>query len=197
MGSDRRRSPAARWPRVSASSLARARSPALPAVLIALLACSGPATTRAKVQWTLHALVALGAGCIRRSRSRERVVRPLQTLANLLAALREGDFSIRARGARRERRARARAARGQRARRDAARRSGSARSRPRRCSRTVMEEIDVAVFAFDARAPAAAREPRRRAAARRSRPSACSAARRTQLGLASVSRRRDAAHARR
>jgi PAS domain S-box-containing protein len=30
---------------------------------------------------------------------RERVVRPLQTLSNMLAALREGDFSIRARGA--------------------------------------------------------------------------------------------------
>ena len=29
---------------------------------------------------------------------RERVVLPLQTLSNLLAALREGDFSIRARG---------------------------------------------------------------------------------------------------
>jgi nitrogen fixation/metabolism regulation signal transduction histidine kinase len=31
---------------------------------------------------------------------RERAVRPLQTLSNLLAALREGDFSLRARGAR-------------------------------------------------------------------------------------------------
>lgn len=31
---------------------------------------------------------------------RERVMRPLQTLANMLGALREGDFSIRARGAR-------------------------------------------------------------------------------------------------
>ena len=30
---------------------------------------------------------------------RERVVRPLQTLSNMLAALREGDFSIRVRGA--------------------------------------------------------------------------------------------------
>lgn len=30
---------------------------------------------------------------------RERVVRPLQTLSNLLAALHEGDYSIRARGA--------------------------------------------------------------------------------------------------
>src|SRR5262245_53390354 len=35
---------------------------------------------------------------LRRSRSlREQVVRPLGTLANMLAALREGDFSIRAR----------------------------------------------------------------------------------------------------
>ena len=31
-----------------------------------------------------------------------RVVRPLQTMANLLSALREGDFAIRARGARRD-----------------------------------------------------------------------------------------------
>ena len=30
------------------------------------------------------------------------VVRPLQTMANLLSALREGDFAIRARGARRD-----------------------------------------------------------------------------------------------
>jgi nitrate/nitrite-specific signal transduction histidine kinase len=37
---------------------------------------------------------------LRRLAVRERVVRPLQTLSNLLAALREGDFSIRARGAR-------------------------------------------------------------------------------------------------
>ena len=33
---------------------------------------------------------------------RERVVRPLQTMANLLTALREGDFSVRARGANRD-----------------------------------------------------------------------------------------------
>ncbi|MFL5578195.1 MAG: sensor histidine kinase [Gemmatimonadaceae bacterium] len=52
----------------------------------------------AKVQWTLGALVVLvwlGAALGVRS----RVVRPLQTLSNLLAALREGDYSIRARGA--------------------------------------------------------------------------------------------------
>ena len=34
---------------------------------------------------------------------RERVTRPLQTLSNMLAALREGDYSIRARGALRPR----------------------------------------------------------------------------------------------
>lgn len=52
----------------------------------------------AKVQWTLSILVVLtwwGAGFA----LRERVARPLQTLSNMLAALREGDFSIRARGA--------------------------------------------------------------------------------------------------
>ena len=32
--------------------------------------------------------------------TRERVVRPLQTLSNLLSALREEDFSVRGRGAR-------------------------------------------------------------------------------------------------
>ena len=49
--------------------------------------------------WTLTLLVVLvwwGASLA----LRERVTRPLQTLANLVAALREGDFSIRARGAR-------------------------------------------------------------------------------------------------
>ena len=52
-----------------------------------------------KVQWTLTVLivtVCLGFAFA----LRERVVLPLQTLSNLLAALGEGDFSIRARGAR-------------------------------------------------------------------------------------------------
>ena len=51
-----------------------------------------------KVQWTLTVLIAGGwlgfAGAVR-----ERVVFPLRTLSNLLAALQEGDFSVRARGA--------------------------------------------------------------------------------------------------
>lgn len=52
-----------------------------------------------KVQWTISVLVLavhLGAALV----VRERVARPLQTVANLLAALREGDYSVRGRGAR-------------------------------------------------------------------------------------------------
>jgi nitrogen fixation/metabolism regulation signal transduction histidine kinase len=51
-----------------------------------------------KVRWTLTVLI-LGtwAGCA--FAARERLVRPLQTASNLLAALREGDFSLQARGA--------------------------------------------------------------------------------------------------
>src|SRR5436189_6186447 len=53
----------------------------------------------AKVQWTFTVVIAaLAAGFI--SAARDHVVHPLQTMSNLLAALREGDYSIRARGAR-------------------------------------------------------------------------------------------------
>jgi nitrogen fixation/metabolism regulation signal transduction histidine kinase len=52
----------------------------------------------AKVQWT--SLIILGGLWLAAGLAvRERVVRPLQVLSNLLAALREGDYSIRARGA--------------------------------------------------------------------------------------------------
>src|SRR5882762_7717351 len=53
----------------------------------------------AKVQWTLTILI---VGCFLAfvSSVREHTIRPLQTMSNLLAALREGDYSIRARGAR-------------------------------------------------------------------------------------------------
>src|SRR5437588_7475676 len=69
----------------------------LPAALVALiLLWTGDYTP--KVQWTLTVfIIGVWAGC---SLSvRQRVVLPLQTLSNLLAALRERDFSIRARGA--------------------------------------------------------------------------------------------------
>src|SRR5437868_2436876 len=54
-----------------------------------------------KVQWTLS-LVLVGCWLGSPARPRGRVVRPLQTRANLLSALGEGDFAVRARGARRD-----------------------------------------------------------------------------------------------
>ncbi len=102
----------------------------------------------AKVQWTVG-IVIIGAWLITAAVLRERVVRPLQTLSNMLAALREGDYSIRARGADRD---------------DALglaflesnllgetlrmQRLGAMEATA--LLRTVMAEIDVAVFAFDA-----------------------------------------------
>lgn len=54
-----------------------------------------------KVQWTLSVLVvSVWLGCV--LAVRERVVFPMQTLTNLLSALREGDYSLRSRRARRD-----------------------------------------------------------------------------------------------
>ena len=55
----------------------------------------------AKMQWTFSLLV-LGFWLGFSFSVQNRVVRSLQTMANLLSAVREGDFSIRARGANRE-----------------------------------------------------------------------------------------------
>ena len=101
----------------------------------------------AKVEWTVGLFI-LGSWLITAFVLRERVVRPLQTLSNMLAALREGDYSIRARGAERE---------------DAlglayleanllgetlrTQRLGAMEATA--LLRTVMSDIDVAVFAFD------------------------------------------------
>src|SRR5438128_9978955 len=69
----------------------------LPAALVALVLLWTGAYTP-KVQWTLTVfIIGVWAGCS--FSVRQRVVLPLQTLSNLLAALRESDFSIRARGA--------------------------------------------------------------------------------------------------
>jgi two-component system nitrogen regulation sensor histidine kinase NtrY len=118
----------------------------LPGGLIAMiLIWTGDYTP--KVEWTVTALiVCFWLGCAFAARG--RVVLPLQTLSNLLAALREGDFSIRARGAKRD---------------DAlgdvlievnalgetlkTQRLGALEATA--LLRTVMTEIDVAVFAFD------------------------------------------------
>jgi two-component system, NtrC family, nitrogen regulation sensor histidine kinase NtrY len=51
-----------------------------------------------EVRWTLSVLVVV-AWLVAAALARERVVRPLQTLSNLLSGLREGDFSVRGAGA--------------------------------------------------------------------------------------------------
>lgn len=78
--------------------LLMALASALPGAVISLIFLwTGEFTP--KVQWTLTVLIL--AFCFGFAFAlRERVVVPLQTLSNLLAALGEGDFSIRARGAR-------------------------------------------------------------------------------------------------
>ena len=119
----------------------------LPAVVVALglLWIGGYG---GKVAWTVTLLVA-GFWLFAVLALRERIVRPLQTLSNMLAALREEDFSMRARGARSD---------------DAlglallevnelgqtlrAQRLGALEATA--LLARVMEEIDVAVFAFDA-----------------------------------------------
>jgi hypothetical protein len=65
----------------------------LPAVAVSMILVWGGDHT-AKVQWTLSLLI-LGFWLGFSFAVRERVVTPLQTLSNLLAALREGDYSIR------------------------------------------------------------------------------------------------------
>ncbi len=119
----------------------------LPGGLVALiLLWTGDFTP--KVQWTLAAFI-VGFWWGAALSLRQRVVLPLQTISNLLSALREGDFSIRARGARGS---------------DAL---GEAMLEVNTLSETlreqrlgameatallqkVMAEIDVAIFAFDA-----------------------------------------------
>jgi two-component system, NtrC family, nitrogen regulation sensor histidine kinase NtrY len=100
-----------------------------------------------RVQWTLTVvIVTIWLGLV--SELRQRVVFPLQTLSNLLAALREGDYSIRGRDARnsdalaevmREVNTLGQTLRDQR--------MGAVEATA--LLRKVMEEIDVAVFAFD------------------------------------------------
>ncbi|HEX6049369.1 MAG TPA: ATP-binding protein [Gemmatimonadaceae bacterium] len=101
-----------------------------------------------EVRWTLSVLVVV-AWLAAAALARERVVRPLQTLSNLLSALREGDFSVRGAGANEE---------------DAlgiamtevnalgntlqSQRLGAMEATA--LLRTVMAEIDSAIFAFDA-----------------------------------------------
>src|SRR5256886_5848359 len=66
---------------------------ALPAIFVAL-ALLWLGDYSAKVQWTLTILI-VGCFAVFISSTREHTIRPLQTMSNLLAALREGDYSIR------------------------------------------------------------------------------------------------------
>src|SRR4051812_6381740 len=92
--------PKRREPRLSHDRriLLMALASALPGAAISLIFLwTGDYTP--KVQWTLSVLIV--TFCLGFAFAlRERVILPLQTLSNLLAALGEGDFSIRARGAR-------------------------------------------------------------------------------------------------
>lgn len=118
----------------------------LPAVAVALaLLWAGPYTLR--MQCTLTVLV-LGVWAAATAALHERVVFPLRTVSNMLAALREHDFSLRARGARPddplgevmlEVNALGETLREQRL--------GAVEASA--LLRRVMSEIDVAVFAFD------------------------------------------------
>jgi two-component system nitrogen regulation sensor histidine kinase NtrY len=100
-----------------------------------------------KVQWTLTLLiVGCAAGFI--SSAREHIVRPLQTMTNLLAALREGDYSIRARGAR-ENDALGEALLEINSLGETLRVQRLGAFEATALLRTIMAEIDVAVFTFD------------------------------------------------
>ena len=117
-----------------------------PAVAIALaLLWTGDYT--AKLQWTLT-LVILAFWWGFSLALRERIVRPLQTLSNLIAALREGDYSIRARGGRLD------DALGQamyevNALREPLREQRLGALEATALLKKVMEETDVAIFAFN------------------------------------------------
>ncbi|MFN7997545.1 MAG: ATP-binding protein [Bryobacteraceae bacterium] len=120
----------------------------LPGALVALwmLWLYEPAPS-SKVQWTLTVLI-VGLWFGFALAVRERVVYPLQTLSNLLSALREGDFSVRGRAASFD------DALGE-VMREVNSLSGTLREQrlgaleATNLLRTVMSEIDVAVFAFD------------------------------------------------
>jgi nitrogen fixation/metabolism regulation signal transduction histidine kinase len=118
----------------------------LPGSLVALtLLWAGDYTP--KVQWTLTVLiVGLWSGFA--LAVRRRVVFPLQTVSNLLAALREGDYSIRGRQARSD------DALGEvmievNALGETLREQRLGALEATTLLRTVMAEIDVAIFAFD------------------------------------------------
>src|SRR6266436_8118467 len=101
----------------------------------------------AKMQWTLTILI---VGCFLAfvSSAREQTIRPLQTMSNLLAALREGDYSIRARGAR-EGSALGEVLLEVNSLGETLRQQRLGAFEATALLRTIMSEIDVAIFTFD------------------------------------------------
>ncbi|MGH7448640.1 MAG: sensor histidine kinase [Longimicrobiales bacterium] len=126
--------------------LALALAAGLPGAVVAL-ALLVVGDYSAKVLWTFG-LVVVGFWLAFAFALRERVVRPLQTLSNLLAALLEGDYSIRSRGARTDD-ALGLAMLEVNALGETLREQRLGALEASALLRTVMEEIEVAVFAFD------------------------------------------------
>jgi PAS domain S-box-containing protein len=110
-----------------------------------ILLWTGPYSS--KLQWTLTVMLII-AWLSFAFTAQSRVVFPLRTLSNLLAALREGDFSIRARGANVED-ALGEVLREVNALGETLRQQRLGALEATALLRKVMEEIDVAVFAFD------------------------------------------------
>jgi nitrogen fixation/metabolism regulation signal transduction histidine kinase len=102
----------------------------------------------ARVNWTVGALVAVSWAAFALA-VHGTVVRPLRTLSNLLAALREEDFSFRARGAGGGEDALALAMREVNALADTLREQRLGAVEATALLRTVMDEMEAAVFAFD------------------------------------------------
>jgi len=126
--------------------MAMALAAGLPGVLVSMVMLWGGDYTP-KVQWTLTVII-VGVWLGFAFAIRERVVIPLQTLSNLLAALREGEYSIRARGARTNE------ALGQvmleaNVLGETLYRQRMGAVEATKLLQKVMEEIDVAVFTFD------------------------------------------------
>src|SRR6266481_5063410 len=101
----------------------------------------------AKLQWTLTILI-VACFAVFISSTREHMVRPLQTMSNLLAALREGDYSIRARGAR-EGSALGEVLLEVNSLGETLRQQRLGAFEATALLRTIMSEIDVAIFTFD------------------------------------------------
>src|SRR5919197_1494318 len=100
-----------------------------------------------RVQWTLTAAI-VGIWLALVSEIRQRVVFSLQTLSNILAALREGDYSIRGRAGRHDD-ALAEVTREVNTLAQTLREQRMDALEATTLLRKVMEEIDVAVFSFD------------------------------------------------